>query len=118
MDSDLSLIEVDAQLYRDGAPLSLSGPTVVNDTTLTYSTQLDLSVRNNSESYTCMATVRPRDESAYINASTNVSDVVTITSTGKHLYLSDNTYKNSKHALLQVCISVLVTKLTLTTAIS
>ena len=77
VDSDLSLIAVDAQLCRDGAPLSLSGPTVVTDTTLTYSTQLDLSVRNNSESYTCMATVRPRDESAYINASTNVSNVVT-----------------------------------------
>ena len=84
VDSDLSLIEVDAQLYRDGAPLYLSGPTEVNNTTLTYSTQLDLSVRNNSENYTCMATVRPRDESAYINASTNVSDVVTITSTGTY----------------------------------
>ena len=84
VDSDLSLIEVDAQLYRDGAPLALSGPTVVTDTTLTYSTQLDLSVRNNSENYTCMATVRPRDELAYINASTNVSDVVTITSTGTY----------------------------------
>ena len=81
VDSDLSLIEVDAQLYRDGAPLSLSGPTVVTDTTLTYSTQLDLSVRNNSESYTCMATVRPRDESAYINGSTNVSKL-NVVSTG------------------------------------
>ena len=84
VDSDLSLIEVDAQLYRDGAPLSLSGPTVVTDTTLTYSTQLDLSVRNNSENYTCMATVRPRDESAYINESTNVSNVVSTGMIAQH----------------------------------
>ena len=85
VDSDLSLIEVDAQLYRDGAPLALSGPTEVTDTTLTYSTQLiDLSVTNNSESYTCMATVRPRDESAYINASTNVSNVVSTGMIARH----------------------------------
>ena len=81
VDSDLSLIEVDAQLYRDGAPLALSGPTVVTDTTLTYSTQLDLSVRNNFENYTCTATLRPRDELAYINGSTNVSKL-NVVSTG------------------------------------
>ena len=87
MDSDLSLIEVDAQLCRDRATLTLSGPTVVTDTTLTYSTQLDLSVRNNSESYTCIATVRPRDESAYINASTNVSNVVSTGMIAQHVHV-------------------------------
>ena len=81
VDSDLSLIEVHTQLYRDGAPLVLSGPTEVNDTTLTYSTQLDLSVRNNSENYTCTATVSPRDESPYIDGSTNVSKL-NVVSTG------------------------------------
>ena len=85
VDSDLSLIEVDVQLYRDGAPLSLSGPTVVTDTTLTYSTQLDLSVRNNSENYTCTATVTPKDESAYIDT-VSESDVVAISSTGKSVF--------------------------------
>ena len=88
VDSDLSLIEVDAQLYRDGAPLVLSGPTVVTDTTLTYSTQLDLSVRNYYESYTCTATVRPRDESPYIDTISQ-SDVVAISSTGKSKFSSD-----------------------------
>ena len=82
VESDLSLIEVDTQLYRDGNPLALSGPTLVTDTTLTYSTQLDLSVRNITENYTCMATVRPRDGSTFITTSTNVSNMLTITSTG------------------------------------
>ena len=81
VESDLSLIEVDTQLYRDGTPLALSGPTLVNDTTLTYSTQLDLSVRNITESYTCMATVRPREGVAYVNTSSSVSDVLSISIT-------------------------------------
>ena len=85
MDFDLSLIEVDAQLYRDGAPLALSGPTVVTDTTLTYSIQLDLSVRNNSERYACTATVRPRDESPYIDT-VSESDMITVSSTGIFSY--------------------------------
>ena len=82
VESDLSLIEVDTQLYRDGTPLALSGPTLVTDTTLTYSTQLDLSVRNITENYTCMATIRPTEESADITTSTYVSNTLTITSTG------------------------------------
>ena len=83
VESDLSLIEVDTQLLRDGTPLALSGPTLVTDTTLTYSTQLDLSVRNINENYTCMTTVRPREESAYVTTSTGVSNMLTIASTGR-----------------------------------
>ena len=83
VESDLSLIEVVTQLYRDGTPLPLSGPPLVTETTLTYSTQLDLSVRNITENYTCMATVRPRDRSVYIRTSTNVSNTLIITSNGK-----------------------------------
>ena len=83
VESDLSLIEVDAVLYRDGAPLALSGPTAVTDTTLTYSTQLDLSVRNITENYTCMTTVRPREELAFISTSTSMSNLLTIESNGK-----------------------------------
>ena len=85
MESDLSLIEVDTLLYRDGTALALSGPTLVTDTTLTYSTSLDLSVRNIIENYTCMATVRPKEEIAYVNTNSNVSDALSITPTGIHL---------------------------------
>ena len=82
MESDLSLIEVDTQLLRDGTPLALSGPTLVIDTTLTYSTQLDLSVRSITENYTCMATVTPREGVAYVNTSSSVSDVLSVAPTG------------------------------------
>ena len=65
VDSDLSLLMVDAQLSRDGTPLTLTGPTVTG-TTFTYTTQLDSFGRNDSGNYTCSATVRPRQTSTYL----------------------------------------------------
>ena len=103
VDFDLSLIAVDAQLCRDGAPLALSGPTVVTDTTLTYSTQLDLSVRNNAESYTCVATVRPRDESPYIDTVSEY-DVITVSSTGiisYNIFICHSTHQISYRCVYQ-----------------
>ena len=57
-ESDLSLLMVDAQLSRDGTPLSLTGPTVIGTRTFTYTTQLNSFGRNDSGNYTCTATVR------------------------------------------------------------
>ena len=55
LDSDLSLVMVDAQLSRDGNPLALTGPTVTG-TTFIYSRQFESFRRNGN--YTCTATVR------------------------------------------------------------
>ena len=60
--SDLSLLEVEAQLSRDGTPLILTDPTV-SGTTFTYAIQLDSFSRNDSGKYTCRVTVRPRPTS-------------------------------------------------------
>ena len=60
--SDLSLLEVEAQLSRDGTPLTLTDPTMTG-TTFTYTILLDSFSRNDSGNYTCTVTVRPRPTS-------------------------------------------------------
>ena len=78
VDSDLSLLMVDAQLSRDGTPLTLSGPTVTG-TTFTYTTQLDSFGRNDSGNYTCSATVtRVQQTSTYLTGSGQATTVVEI----------------------------------------
>ena len=78
VDSDLSLIMVDAQLSRDGTPLTLTGPTVTG-TTFTYTIQLDSFGRNDSGNYTCSATVtRVQPTSTYLTGSGQATTVVEI----------------------------------------
>ena len=81
VESDLSLLMVDAQLSRDGTPLTLTGPTVAG-TIFTYTIQLDSFGRNDSGNYTCIATVRPHPHSTYIAPSNTLSHTVRVT-TGK-----------------------------------
>ena len=77
VESDLSLLEVDAQLSRDGTALDLTSPTV-SDTTFTYVTQLNSFGRNDSGNYTCTATVRPQSTSTYLTGSAVLSDTIYI----------------------------------------
>ena len=56
LEADLSLLEVDAQLSKNGAPLSLTGPSVTG-TTFTYTAQLNSFGRSDSGNYTCIANV-------------------------------------------------------------
>ena len=81
--SDLSLLMVDAQLSRDGTPLALTGPTVTG-TTFTYTIQLDSFGRSDSENYTCTATVRPLPTSNYLTGSGQDFSIIEIT-TGERL---------------------------------
>ena len=81
MESDLSLLMVDAQLSRDGTPLTLTDP-IVTGTTFTYTTQLSPFGRTDSGNYTCNATVRPQSltTATYLIASKRCqSDVIKIT---------------------------------------
>ena len=73
VDSDLSLLMVDAQLSRDGTPLTLTGPTVAG-TTFTYTIQLNTFGRNDIGKYTCTATVRPQPPSTSLTESGDQSD--------------------------------------------
>ena len=63
--SDISLLMVDAQLSRDGTPLTLTGPTVTG-TTFTYTTQINSFGRIDSGNYVCTATVRSKPTQMYI----------------------------------------------------
>ena len=81
VDSDLSLLMVDAQLSRDGTPLTLTGPTVTG-TTFTYTIQLDSLGRNDSGNYTCTATVRPEHNSTYLIGN-GVTSAITKVVTGE-----------------------------------
>ena len=75
VDSDLSLLMVDAQLSRDDTPLTLTDPTVTG-TTFTYTIQLDSFGRDNSGNYTCSATViRVQSSSTYLTGSGQATTV-------------------------------------------
>ena len=79
VESDLSLLMVDAQLSQpDGTPLALTGPTVTG-TTFTYTTQLNSFGRSDSGNYTCNATVRPQQTSTYLTGDETLSDLVEVT---------------------------------------
>ena len=65
LESEVPLLRVDAQLSRDGAPLTLTGSTVTN-TTFTYTTQLNLTQESDYGNYTCTATIRPQLSAIYL----------------------------------------------------
>ena len=64
--SDLSLLMVDVQLFRD--EILLSNPIVspLTGTTFTYTTQLNSFGRSDSGNYTCNATIGPQPTSTYL----------------------------------------------------
>ena len=66
--SDLSSLMVDAQLSRNGTPLTLSGPTVTG-TTFNYIMQVNSFSITDAGNYTCNATVRPQPNATYLNGS-------------------------------------------------
>ena len=75
--SEIFLLTVDAQLSKDGTPLTLTGPTVTG-TTFTYTTQLDPFERNDYGNYTCIATIRPQQTSSYLLGVDVLSDTLNI----------------------------------------
>ena len=77
-ESDLSVLMVDAQLSRDGTPLTLTGPTVAG-IPLTYTIQLDSFGRNDSGNYTCTASVRPQPPSIFLTTSSVLHNTARVT---------------------------------------
>ena len=81
MDSDLSLLMVDVQLSRDGAPLTPTNSTVALPTfIILYTQELDSFERSDSGNYTCTAVIRPQPTLAYLTESDLLSNTITITS--------------------------------------
>ena len=77
VETDLPLLMVDAQLFREGTLLVLTGLTVTG-TTFTYTTQLNSFGRSDSGNYTCTATVRPQSTSTYLTGTEVLSSNISI----------------------------------------
>ena len=80
MESELSLLMVDAQLSRDGANImtNLSNQTI-SGTTFTYTTVVKSFHRNDSGNYSCMATIRPKTTSVYFYGTGELSNQTRLT---------------------------------------
>ena len=78
MESDLSSLMVDAELSRDGTPLTLSDPTVTG-TRFTYSMRFESFGRTDSGNYTCIAEVTPQLSSTYLTGSGSGTNTAKIT---------------------------------------
>ena len=85
LDSEIFLLMVDVQLFRNGSPLPVFGP-IVNGTTYIYTTQLNSFQRSDYGSYNCTATVRPRPTSIYLIGTEVLSNTLTIIP-GEHALL-------------------------------
>ena len=78
--SEIFMLQVDAQLSRDGIRLAFTGPTVTG-TTFTYTTQLNSFQRSDFGNYTCTATIRPHPLTSTSTSLTGIdilSDTLTI----------------------------------------
>ena len=65
MESEISLLMVDAQLSRDGVPLTLSSPTLTG-TTVSYDATVSSFSETDVGNYTCSATITPRPSSTFL----------------------------------------------------
>ena len=84
LESEVSLLRVDVQLSQDGAPLTLTGPTVTN-TTFTYTTQLNLTQESDYGNYTCTATIRPQPSAIYLTGIDKISSDTLAIEPGKFM---------------------------------
>ena len=65
LESELSLLMVDAQLSRDGTPLILTGPSVTGTTYIFTATVISFS-ESDVGNYICRATVSPHPSSQHL----------------------------------------------------
>ena len=77
VESDLSLLVVDAQLSRDGTTLALTGPTM-NGIRFIFSSQIASFQMSSVGDYICTATVSLRSAQTYITGNATMSGRATI----------------------------------------
>jgi hypothetical protein len=75
--SEILLLMVEAQLLRDGTPLTLTEQTI-RGTTFTYTTQINSFGRSDSGNYTCTVTVEPEPTLTYVTGNKTLSATVNI----------------------------------------
>ena len=102
--SEIFLLTVNAQLFRDGTPLALNGPTVTG-TTFTYMARVNLFGRSDSGNYVCTATIRPQPFFTYLTGTEVLSDTLTIIA-GK--YTLQGLYRSHSIMTIQLMVSVTI----------
>ena len=76
--SEIFLLTVETQLFRDGIQVVLDGP-IVFGTTYTYVAQLNSFGRSDYGNYNCTATVRPQPSLTYLTGVDMSFDTLSIT---------------------------------------
>ena len=66
VETDLSLLNVSAQLFREGTPLTLPDPVRVG-ITFNYTIQLNSFSIADIGNYTCNATIKPQSSATYLD---------------------------------------------------
>ena len=76
--SEIFLLMVNAQLFKDESSLALTGQIVTAGTVFTYTTQLNPFQNSDFGNYTCSATIEPQPTSIYLRGAHVVSDTLNI----------------------------------------
>ena len=97
--SEIFLLTVDAQLSRDGTPLTLTGP-LVTGTTYTYTTQLNSFGIRDSGRYLCTATIRPHPASTYLTGTEILCDTLRLQASKFTCIVYCTSYLTCMHALI------------------
>ena len=76
--SEIFLLTVETELFRDGIQVALDGPTVFG-TTYTYVAQLSSFGRSDYGNYNCTAIVRPQPSLTYLTGVDMSFDTLSVT---------------------------------------
>ena len=76
--SEIFLLTVNTQLFKDESSLALTGQIVTAGTVFTYTTQLNPFQMSDFGNYTCSATIEPQPTSVYLRGVHVVSDTLNI----------------------------------------
>jgi hypothetical protein len=86
-ESELSLLTVEAQLFRDGSPLMLDAPTM-SGSSFIFGFAVSSFNESNVGSYNCTATVRPASSQFLTGTGQGTSSLVRLTIGKQSSYLS------------------------------
>ena len=101
MESEVSLVMVDAELSRDGTPLTLTDPTVTG-TRFIFGVAVSSFNDNDVGTYTCTATVRPTQSSSqFLNGTGRTMSPLERIIIGKHPQIC---YLNDAYSILILCV--------------
>ena len=82
-ESELSLLMVEAQLLRDGTPLTLADPIIMRDSSFIFGSEISSFNDSNIGNYSCTATVRPVMSSQFLTGTGQGTSILVTLTIGK-----------------------------------